>query len=252
MTIIIIEDEKPAAEMLQKALLKYDKNIEFPAILSTVKAATAWFQQNPVPDLVLMDIELTDGLSLRIFDQCSISCPTIFVTAYDEYWQEAFEYNSIDYLLKPVKQDKLENSINKYKMLQQHFSGNHAPGIQQLLLTDRENEYRKRFLVKRGIDWVAVKTEEIAYCYAAHKLSFIVDHKAQQFIMDKALTDLENELDPALFFRISRKWLVNIDHIRRIKTYAKSKLLLELSPAAPEEVIVSQETVAAFKKWIDR
>jgi DNA-binding LytR/AlgR family response regulator len=252
MNIVIIEDEKPAAEKLQRALLRYDSSIEFPAILSSVKSATAWLQQNPAPDLLLMDIELTDGLSLRIFDQCRINCPTIFITAYDEYWQEAFECNSIDYLLKPLKQEKLESAINKYKKLQQHFAGNPSTVLQQLILPERNKGYRKRFLVKKGIDWVAVKTEEIAYCYAAHKLSFIVDHKAQRFILDKSLVDLENELDPSLFFRISRKWLVNIHHIRRIKTHAKSKLLLELNPPPPEEVIVSQETALAFKKWIDR
>jgi DNA-binding LytR/AlgR family response regulator len=252
MTIIIIEDEKPAAEKLKKALLKFEPAVEIPAILSTLKSAIAWFQENPVPDLLLMDIELTDGLSLELFDRCQISCPTIFITAYDEYWQEAFECNSIDYLLKPVRSDQLENAIIKYRKLKHHFISNQSAMLQQLRAADSNNTYRKRFLVKKGIDWVAVKTEEIAYCYAAHKLSFIVDQQGQQFILDRSLVDLENGLDPNLFFRVSRKWLVNIQHIKRIKTYSKSKLLLELNPPACEPIIVSQENAAAFRQWIDR
>jgi DNA-binding LytR/AlgR family response regulator len=252
MTIIIIEDEKPAAEKLKKALLKFDPTIEFPVILPTLESAIAWFHGHPAPDLLLMDIELTDGLSLQLFDKCHISCPTIFITAYDEYWQEAFECNSIDYLLKPVKSDQLENAITKYRKLEHHFTSNQSAILQQLRAGDTNNGYRKRFLVKKGIDWVAVKTDEIAYCYAAHKLSFIVDQKGQQFILDRSLVDLENGLDPNLFFRISRKWLVNIHHIKRIKSYSKSKLLLELNPPATEQIIVSQENAAAFRQWMDR
>jgi DNA-binding LytR/AlgR family response regulator len=251
MNIVIIEDERPAAEKLQKAIRKFDPAVEFPAILPSIQSSISWFQQNPAPDLVLMDIELTDGLSLRIFDHCTIPCPTIFITAYDEYWQEAFECNGIDYLLKPVKQEKLENALQKYRKLQQHFNSPPVPGMPLWNAVKPAQGFRKRFLVKRGIDWVAVRTEEIAYAYAAHKLSFLVDQKGQQYILDKSLVDLETELDPAQFFRVSRKWIVNIHHIKRIKTHSKSKLLLELNPPAAEEVIVSQENANAFKQWID-
>jgi two-component system, LytTR family, response regulator len=251
MKIVIIEDEKPAAEKLKKAIAQYDSSIQLLAVLGSSRSASEWFQQNPGPDLVFMDIELTDGLSFQIFDQCVITCPIIFTTAYDEYWQESFDYNSIDYLLKPIKQDNLENAINKYKKLQQHFTTNYAALFQELQLPNRSSSFRKRFLVKKGIDLVSIRTDEIAYCYAAHKLSFIVDHKAQQFILDKSLTDLEKELDPALFFRINRKYLLNIHHIRRVKTHSKSKLLVELNPAPGEEIIVSQENTASFKKWMD-
>jgi len=193
-----------------------------------------------------MDIELSDGLSFNIFKECSISAPVIFTTAYDEYWQEAFEVNSIDYLLKPIRQEKLENAINKYKKLEKHFSTNHSAFFYRASET---NGYRRRLLIKKGTDLISIKTDDIAYCYAAHKMAFIVDENAQKYITDKSLSDLEKDLDQAVFFRINRQYLVNIHHIKRIRTLAKSKLLLELSPPAQEEVIISQENVAAFKEW---
>lgn len=248
MKIIIIEDEKPAAEKLKKIVLKYDNTIELPAILNSVQSATQWLQQNPAPDLIFMDIELSDGLSFKIFDNCPIHCPVIFTTAFDEYWQDALEQNSIDYLLKPIKQEKLDNAINKYKKLKQHFSADYG-FLQQPL--NQNNDYRKRFLIKKGTDFVSVKTADIAYCYAAHKLVFIIDNKGQRFILDRSLNDLEKELDPAVFFRINRKYLVNLHHIQRIRAHAKGKLLVDLNPAASEEIIISQENTLAFKQWID-
>jgi two-component system LytT family response regulator len=198
-----------------------------------------------------MDIELTDGLSFKIFEQNEIHCPIIFTTAFDEYWQDALEQNSIDYLLKPIKQEKLENAINKYKKLRSHFSGNYASLLKSLPNSELTNGYRKRFLIKKGTDLVSIKAEDIAFAFAAHKLVFLVNNKGQRFILDKSLNDLEKELDPVNFFRANRKYLVNLQHIEKIKTIGKSKLLLELNPSAAEEVIISQENAGAFKQWID-
>ncbi len=252
MKIIIIEDEKPAAEKLQKAIKKTDPAIQVIAILNSVRQSVQFLQQNGQPDLIFMDIELTDGLSFQIFDQLVITCPVIFTTAYDEYWQTAFEHNSIDYLLKPIRQDKLESALVKYKKLQQHFAKSYKEFFQQKDPGPVINGYRKRFLVKKGIELVAIRTEHIAYCYAAHKLSFLVDQQGQKFILDNSLNELENELDPVVFFRVSSKYLVNIHHIAKIQTIAKSKLSLELAPPAGEEILISQEAAAAFKKWMDR
>ncbi len=252
MKVIIIEDEKPAAEKLQKALIKYDPDIRLISLLNSVKSATQWLQENPAPDLIFMDIELTDGLSFTIFNHSPVMCPIIFITAYDEYWQEAFEHNSIDYLLKPIKQDKLEQALNKYKKLQQHFAMNYAGIFQQWQSAGKNNGYRKRFLVKKGIDLISIRTDDIAYCYAAHKLVFIVDNKALKCIIDRPLGELEKELDPTVFFRVNRKYLVNIHFIKRIKTLARGKLLLELNPPTGEEITVSHETTGAFKEWIDK
>ena len=124
MKVLIIEDEKPAAEKLKKAILKADGTLEVVAVLDSIQSSTFWLQQQQHPELIFMDIELSDGLSFKIFEKINISCPVIFTTAYDEYWQEAFEYNSIDYLLKPVKQDKLEAALKKYEILKKYFAAN--------------------------------------------------------------------------------------------------------------------------------
>ncbi|HTE12527.1 MAG TPA: LytTR family DNA-binding domain-containing protein [Chitinophagaceae bacterium] len=249
MKVIIIEDEKPAAEKLQKAILQAGKNITVETVLGSVQAATNWLQHNQSPDLIFMDIELTDGLSFKIFESVAITCPVIFTTAFDEYWQEAFEHNSIDYLLKPIKQEKLEAALYKFEKLKQFFTVNFQQ-LQQWRQQEDQHAYKKRFLVKRGMDYITVRTEEVAYFYATHKLVCMVDSKGQKFILDKSLADLEKETDPAQFYRLNRKFLVNIQAIKKIKAWPKSKLLIEVDPPINEEIIVSQENVGAFKDWV--
>jgi two-component system, LytTR family, response regulator len=249
MKVIIIEDERPAAEKLMKAIQKADSSIEVAAVLNSVKASVEWLQQNPLPELLFMDIDLGDGLSFKIFEKISIISPVIFCTAYDEYWQEAFEHNSIDYLLKPVKQDKLEIALSKYDKLKQHF----AASFQQLQQWHRhpaDSGYKRRFLVKRGTDYISIKAEDIAYFYAAHKLVCMVDNRNQKFILDQSLAEIEKQVDPAQFYRVNRKYFVQQNAIKKIKSYPKSKLQLELEPPINEDIIISQENVAAFKEWM--
>ena len=249
MRIVIIEDEKPAAQKLQKAIIKCNGNIEVAAILGSTKDATAWLRENPLPELIFMDIELSDGLSFSIFEEVPITCPVIFTTAYDEYWQEAFEHNSIDYLLKPVLQEKLETALKKYETLKKYFTLNYQK-LQQW--QSENNEYKKRFLVKRGADYISIKTEDIPYFYATHKLVCMVDNKNQKFILDQSLADIEKRLDPSQFYRVNRRYLVNMTAIRLMKTYPKGKLKLEVTPPVSEDIIVAQENVAAFKEWVGR
>ena len=247
MRVIIVEDEKPAAEKLKKSLLKIDSDIIVDAIAGNIKESVAWLQNNAMPELIFMDIELSDGLSFKIFDEINVQCPVIFTTAYDEYWQEAFEHNSIDYLLKPIREEKLEAALKKYEQLKKYFT----VSFQRLMQWQQQPQpaIKKRYLVKKGNDYVTVKTDDIAYFYATHKLVCMVEKGGQKFILDKSLADLEKELDAAVFYRVNRKFLVNINAIRKIKSFAKSKLLLELEPAVHEEVIVSQENAAGFKEW---
>ncbi len=247
MKVIIIEDEKPAAEKLKKSILKIDSSVSVAATISNIKDTVFWLQNNAMPELIFMDIELSDGLSFKIFDAVKINCPVIFTTAYDDYWQEAFEHNSIDYLLKPIKEEKLEAALKKYEQLKKYFTGN----FQQLMQLQQQPQQaqKKRYLVKKGNDYVTIKTEDIAYCYATHKLVCLVEKSGLKFIMDKSLADFEKELDPAVFYRVNRKFLVNINAIKKIKSHSKSKLLLELEPSVSEEVIVSQENATAFKEW---
>lgn len=247
MKAILIEDEKPAAEKLLKAIQKADHSVEVLATLSSVASSIEWLKKNTMPDLIFMDIELSDGLSFKIFEYASVKCPVIFCTAYDEYWQEAFEHNSIDYLLKPIKQEKLEAALAKYEMLKKYFAQNFTRLLQS---QQAENGYKKRFLVKRGSDYISTKIEDIAYFYAAHKLVCMVDNKNQKFILDQSLAEIEKQLDPSLFYRVNRKYLVQMNAIKKIKSYPKSKLQLELDPPVTDEIIVSQESVSAFKEWM--
>lgn len=248
MRAIIIEDEKPAAEKLVKAIRKADSSVEIVAVLSSVKSAVEWLEQNPMPGLLFMDIELSDGLSFKIFDAVNINSPVIFCTAFDDYWQEAFEHNSIDYLLKPIKEEKLEAALKKYDKLKQHFSAD----LHQMLQSRQQslNEYKKRFLVKRGTDYISVKAEDIAYFYATHKLVCMIDSKNQKYILDQSLSEIEKQLDPAQFYRVNRKYLVQLNAIKKIKCFPKSKLQLELEPATSEDIIISQDNVTAFKDWM--
>lgn len=247
MKVVIIEDENPAAEKLRKELHQADPAIEVLAVLTSVKEAITWLKQSAMPDLLFMDIELGDGLSFKIFEDIPITSPVIFCTAFDEYWQEGFEHSGIDYLLKPIKEDKLAMALKKYDQLRQHFS----TGMQQLMqYTRQSNGYKKRFLVKRGGDYISIRTEEIAFFYATHKVICMIDNKNQKYILDQSLAEIEKQLDPAQFYRANRKYLLNQTAIKRIRSFPKSKLQLELEPAASEEIIISQENVASFKEWM--
>ncbi|THU41970.1 response regulator transcription factor [Niastella caeni] len=249
MKCVIIEDEKPAAEKLLSLLALCDQPVYVEGVLGSIREAIDWLQQHPAPELIFMDIELSDGLSFKIFEEINVECPIIFTTAYDEYWQEAFEYNSIDYLLKPIKPEKLEAALKKYQKLKQHFTGNYQ-SLAQWPSAQSQGGYKKRFLVKRGTDYISIKAEEVAYFYATHKLVCMVDSSGQKFIMDQSLADIETQIDPAVFYRVNRKYLVNMSAIKRIKAYSKSKLLLEVAPLVTEDIIISQENAAAFKQWM--
>ncbi|MCB0739784.1 MAG: response regulator transcription factor, partial [Chitinophagaceae bacterium] len=229
MKIIIIEDEKPAADKLIKTIHQAATDVHILAWLNSVESATKWLQQHEPPDLIFMDIQLGDGLSFEIFDQVTITCPVIFCTAYDEYWQEAFEHNSIDYLLKPVKTAKLSAAMQKYEQLQKHFAY-HFLQLQKWRSGNAEPVYKNRFLVKRGIDYISIPTEEIAYFYASNKLVCLVNSSNQKFFLDQSLSDIEKQTDPACFYRVNRKFLVQQTAIAKIKSYPKSKLQVELMP----------------------
>ena len=249
MKVIIIEDEKPAIKKLKTALEKINVSVEVVAALSSVEQSIEWLNDNPTPELIFMDIELSDGLSFKIIEQCNIHSPIIFTTAYDEYWQEAFEHNGIEYLLKPIKQEKLESALSKYERLKNHFANN----LQNLLSWQKDaNGYKKKFLIKRGTDYVSIKAEDVAYFYASHKVIFLVNKQGAKYILDDSLSEVEAVLDPSTFYRINRKYLVNISAIERIRSYPKSKLQLELVPKVEEEIVIAQENVAAFKQWMNR
>jgi two-component system, LytTR family, response regulator len=248
MKILIIEDEKPAVKNLTQMIREYDPAINVVAEIGTVREAIQWLERNQQPDLILLDIQLSDGLSLEIFKHRPVSCPVIFTTAYDEHILEAFNYNCIDYLLKPIKQEKLDAALDKYRKLKSHFTQN----LMTLLndLTDAKSNYKKRITVKKGLDFQSIKTDDIAFFYTEYKLVFLITRDREKFVVDKPLSDLENEFDPEAFFRINRKYLANINAISKFKSFEKGRLQVELNPQVREEIIVSQEKAASFKKWM--
>ncbi len=248
MKIVIIEDEKPAVENLILELKTINSLVDVIAILSSVKESTEWFNKNRQPDLVFMDIQLTDGLSFNIFRNCVITCPVIFISAYDKYLVEAFKYNSIDYLLKPVNNAALERTIEKYKNLQHHFSTNYTSFLDYL---GSQEKKKSRILVKKGIEFQMIKMEDVAYFFTEHKLIFLVDKDNKKFLTEKSnLSEIEDELDKKTFYRANRKYIINANFIKRFKPLERSKIIVELILAHDEEIIISQENTSVFRKWI--
>lgn len=249
MNILIIEDERPAAERLIALVREYDPDIRILAALRSVKESAEWLASHPAPDCILVDIQLGDGLSLEIFQRHPVASPLIFTTAYDDYLLKAFAYNSIDYLLKPIDKLKLFHALQKYQALKQHFSGNIIALTEQLR---QHTPITDRIVVKKGTDFIALRMEHIAYFYSEHKITFLIDTQGVRYIVDKPLADIEIGMDSARFFRINRKFLASIEAIASFRPFEKGKVLIELSPPVKEEVIVSQENAAAFKSWIGK
>ena len=245
MKVVIIEDEAPAAARLQKMLGATAHGIEVVEVLDSLQGASAWLRANPLPDLIFMDIELSDGLSLELVRTVGIGCPVIFITAYDEYWQEAFEYHGIDYLLKPVKQERLEAALLKLEQIKGYF-------LSRFVGLAGNTRYKDKFLVRRGTEFVAVPVGEIAVFYASHKLVCLVRRDGAKFILDHSLAEIEGMVDAAVFCRVNRKYMVNRSAIRKVSGLPKSKLLIEMEPAGSEELVVSSEGSAEFKKWFGR
>ncbi|MHA4811848.1 LytR/AlgR family response regulator transcription factor [Flavitalea flava] len=248
MKVLIVEDEGPAFENMVEELHAIDEDINILAGCTSVDECVRWLNKNPHPDLILMDIQLSDGLSFNIFKACTITCPVIFTTAYDKYLTQAFEYSSIDYLLKPISQDKLKNAIKKYKNLQSHFVNNNPSSADLLALQDKK---RSRVLVKKGMEYQTVRVEDTGYFFTEHKLVFLVDKENRKYMAEKNnLTELEEELDRNLFYRANRKYIINANYIKRFKPLERSKISVELVLPVNEEIIISQENSASFKKWI--
>lgn len=246
--MLIIEDEKPAYENLVEELLVIDENIHVMAACNSVDESVKWLTRNPQPDLILMDIQLSDGLSFNIFKSCTITCPVIFTTAYDKYLTQAFDYNSIDYLLKPINQTKLRNAIKKYKNLQNYFVNNHSALFDYM---NNQDKKKSRILVKRGMEFQTVRVEDVVYFFTEHKLVFLVDKDNRKYLAEKNnLSELEEELDKNLFYRANRKYIINANYVKRFKPLERSKISVELLLPLNEEIIISQENSASFKKWI--
>ncbi len=253
LNVLIIEDEEPAAKRLKRMLNEVDMDITVLDTLDSVSEAKKWFQANPMPDLIFSDIHLSDGLSFEIFKEVKNLCPIIFITAYNQYAIEAFKVNGIDYLLKPKTKEDLERALNKFNNLRQ---SNSAPAIDIPKLLQNYNQavqgtdHKKRFLVRYGEHMKTINIEDTVYFYTEDKVNFICTKDGRRFVIDYNLDALETLLDPKVFFRINRQYIIAIYSITEMFTYSKSRVLIKLNPPAKHETIVSTERSADFKSWL--
>lgn len=254
MITLIIEDEKPAARLLQRKLEKLDVTVE--TMLHSVEESVEWFENNPHPDLIFLDIQLSDGLSFEIFEKIDIKSAIIFTTAYDEYALKAFKLNSIDYLLKPIDEDDLETAVSKYKSRLPKAAAESSnmqldfEQIRQMLSNPFEKTYKKRFTVKIGQHLKVITTEEIECFFSENKGTYIHTYDNRDYLIDSTLEILEQELDKKEFFRVSRKFIVPLKAIKEIQVYTNSRLKVILPSYKDDEVIVSREKVQDFKAWL--
>ncbi len=249
MNVIIIEDEKPSARRLQRMVKSL--GIEAETMLHSVEESIDWFQNNPHPDLIFLDIQLSDGLSFEIFEMIEIKSAVIFTTAYDEYALQAFKLNSIDYLLKPIDEDDLKIAIDKFKSrgIQKEVTLDFND-IKKLLVNPIEREYKKRFSVKVGQHIKLINIEDIECIYSENKGTYLHTNEGRNYLLDQTLDQLEDELEPHIFYRISRKYYININAIKDIVSYTNSRLQIKLRHYNEQEVIVARERVKDFKNWI--
>lgn len=250
MRVVIIEDEAPAAARLARLLQNTGDDVEVLKQLDSVEAATRYLQNGGEADLLFMDIQLGDGLSFDIFQQTEVKCPVIFTTAFDQYTLKAFKVNSVDYLLKPVDENELQAAVDKYRQLYRTEKSNLPQNLQQLLETLQAPKYKERLLIKRGQQLSYLKTEQVAFCFADGKLCYAVDFSGNKFLLEVNLTILEEQLQPAKFYRINRSLLVNIDAVNKVHTWLGSRLKLELQPSTKADTVVSRERVNGFKEWL--
>ncbi len=252
MKVLIIEDEKPAAGHLENLVKRYDSTIEVMGPLGSVKKSVEWFDANPHPDLALMDIQLADGLSFEIFENTTVNCPVIFTTAFNEYAIRAFKLNSIDYLLKPIDYEELKAALEKYKKNYLAFDQAHYALMFDKVMQSLTSNYKKRFIVKVGEHIKSIPVDEILYFYSLEKATFLHTADDHNYVIDYSLEQLESLLDPKIFFRINRKYIVCMAAINDIITYSNSRLKLELMHLNDPDAIVAREKVNHFKKWLDR
>lgn len=259
MKILIVEDEDLAVKKIKKTLSEVDDTASVLSVTDSIQSTVEWLESNTTPDLILMDIELSDGQSFEIFNRTQVKSPVVFTTSYDEYALKAFKVNSIDYLLKPVQKEDLATALNKYKSMKKIYatdSKNNDLNMEALVFELQQKlqpkEYRKRFLVKSGQKLTSIEVEEIAYFFSDGRLNFFKTYDNKKFIVDYTMDELEDMLDPQRYFRISRSFYISVNSVEQIHDYFGNRLLLQLKPAVDKEAVVSREKVTDFKKWMGK
>jgi two-component system, LytTR family, response regulator LytT len=256
MRALIIEDEPFAQEELKRLLKKTGRVIDIIDCIESVEDAVEWFNSNPMPDLVFMDIQLADGISFDIFKQVKVDAPVIFTTAYNEYAIRAFKVNSIDYLLKPIEPAELDQALQKYENLKdtpvQPVLNNPAALEQILSQITQVSNFKTRFVVKVGEQIKMIKAEDVAYFYAEGNEVFLFTFQKQRYIIDYTLDDLNTMANPVHFHRINRSYIVNINAITKVHKYFNSRLKIELNPNREDEILVSRVKVPEFLSWLEK
>jgi DNA-binding LytR/AlgR family response regulator len=250
MKILIIEDEKPAENRLEKLLERHFPERDFVGNLDTVVHAVRWFVENPPPDLIFCDIQLADGLSFEIFERVKVSAPVIFTTAFDQYVIRAFQVNAVDYLLKPIDPEDLERAVGKFKSHQ--IKPSLDLELLKKLLQSEKKDFKSRFLVRFGEKIQSIPAEEVSLFFSEERVTFLQTHSDKKYVLDSTLEQVESQVNPAVFFRINRKYLCRIDAVEEVLTYSNSRLKVKLKNCPDTDVLISREKVGEFKDWLDR
>lgn len=249
MKIIIIEDEKPAARLLQRKIEKLGYSVQ--QMLHSVQEAVLYFQNNTHPDLIFLDIQLSDGLSFEIFEQLDIQSAIIFTTAYDQYALKAFKMNSIDYLLKPIDEEELQVAMQKMIHQQQaKLTSLDIDAIKQLLIHPVAKSFKKRFTIKVGNQLKIIDIEDVVCFFSENKATYLHTADNRSYLIESTLELLEQDLDTNQFFRINRKWIVALKAVQEIQLYSNSRLKIIIPAYKNEDLIVAREKVSDFKQWI--
>lgn len=251
MKVLILEDELPASHRLKRLLKELDKNYEVIDVLSSVEQAINWFLHNPAPDLILMDIQLEDGISFELFESCEINTPVIFTTAYDDYVLKAFKVNSVDYLLKPIALEELRRAVDKFDFFYHNKTVCYTPPLESVL-QKLQPKTKERFLVRIGEHYRSIPTSRIKCFFIEERCNFMVDNNAKIYSVDYSLDKIEQLVDPLLFFRINRNVIIHYNSIKDVVVYSSSRLKVIMDTTEGGDTVVSRERVAEFKKWLDR
>ncbi len=250
MKVVIVEDERLAAEKLQRLLELTNSKIKVLKVLESVEESINWFSENPSPDLIFMDIQLDDGISFEIFDAIKIEAPIIFTTAFDEYAIRAFKVNSVDYLLKPIEQNALESALRKFKKV--YAENKSFEERVSLVLQQMTQQYKTRFFIKVGVKFQSVLVNDICCFFVEERNTFLKNISGKTYDLDCSLDQLQKTINPEQFFRINRNFLVNINCIDEIISYSSSRLKLKLKSETRGDLIVSRDKVSDFKHWMDK
>ena len=252
MKVLIIEDEKLAADHLTGLVERYDNSIEVQGIIRSVQKGVEWFAENRHPDLAFLDIHLADGLSFEIFEKTEVRCPVIFTTAYNEYALRAFKVNSVDYLLKPIDFDELKAALDKFERHRGQFNLTGYREVIENVMGMLSDNHKQRFIVKVGERIRSLHVSQIHYFYSMEKATFMHTSDDHNYVVDYSLDQVEKMLDPGKFFRINRKYLISMDAIKDIIAYSNSRLKIELSHSQDMDAIVAREKITRFKEWLDQ